>query len=142
MTLLSVEGLAVSLGGRTVLQDVSLTVDKGEVVGLIGPNGAGKTTLMRAILGLVPHQGRSSLAQLSPRARGAPPRGCRKRARLLGRCRLKRWWRWAARRIWRRGNAPVPRTARRWIGRLSGWGCKSSATASPPHCRAANRPVC
>ncbi|MBU0643920.1 MAG: ABC transporter ATP-binding protein [Alphaproteobacteria bacterium] len=70
MTLLSVEGLAVSLGGRSVLQDVSLTVDKGEVVGLIGPNGAGKTTLMRAILGLVPHQGRSSLAQLSPRARG------------------------------------------------------------------------
>ena len=70
MTLLSVEGLAVSLGGRAVLQDVSLTVDKGEVVGLIGPNGAGKTTLMRAILGILPHHGRSSLAQLPPRARG------------------------------------------------------------------------
>ncbi len=70
MTLLSVEGLAVSLGGRSVLQDVSLTVKKGEVVGLIGPNGAGKTTLMRAILGLVPHHGHSSLVQLSPRARG------------------------------------------------------------------------
>lgn len=70
MTLLSVKGLSVSLGGRAMLQDVSLTVQKGEVVGLIGPNGAGKTTLMRAILGLLPHQGHSSLAQLPPRTRG------------------------------------------------------------------------
>ncbi|NEU34276.1 ATP-binding cassette domain-containing protein, partial [bacterium LRH843] len=38
-------------------------------VGLIGPNGAGKTTLMRAALGLVPHNGVSSLANMPARQR-------------------------------------------------------------------------
>jgi len=70
MTLLKVEALSVTLRKKRVLQDVSLQVAPGEVVGLIGPNGAGKTTLMRAILGLVPHQGISSLAQMEPRLRG------------------------------------------------------------------------
>lgn len=54
---LEVSGLRVDLGGRTILEDVSLRVDEGELVGLIGPNGAGKTTLMRAIMGLVPYRG-------------------------------------------------------------------------------------
>jgi manganese/iron transport system ATP-binding protein len=52
--LLSVNELAVALGGRTVLRDVNLRVAGGELLGLIGPNGAGKTTLLRAVLGLVP----------------------------------------------------------------------------------------
>jgi len=42
----------------------------GEFIGLIGPNGAGKTTLMRAALGLLPHDGKSSLATLPPAQRG------------------------------------------------------------------------
>ena len=54
---LEVSRLRVDLGGRTILEDVSLRVDEGELVGLIGPNGAGKTTLMRAIMGLVPYRG-------------------------------------------------------------------------------------
>ena len=54
---LEVSGLHVDLGGRKILEDVSLRVDEGELVGLIGPNGAGKTTLMRAIMGLVPYRG-------------------------------------------------------------------------------------
>jgi iron complex transport system ATP-binding protein len=70
MTLLSVDSLSVRLRTRPVLSDVSFSVGPRECVGLIGPNGAGKTTLLRAILGLVPHGGHSSLAALSPRDRG------------------------------------------------------------------------
>ncbi len=46
--------LSVSLGGRTVLRDLSLTIEPGEFVGCIGPNGAGKSTLLRTLLGLIP----------------------------------------------------------------------------------------
>lgn len=70
MTLLTVEAMNVSRRGQPVLRDVSLHVAEGELIGLIGPNGAGKTTLMRAVLGLLPHSGLSSLARLSPRDRG------------------------------------------------------------------------
>ncbi len=54
---LSVTGLSVSLGRRTVLTDVSLSIAAGTFVAIIGPNGAGKTTLLRAIAGLVPSRG-------------------------------------------------------------------------------------
>ena len=47
------QGLKKSYGSRTVVKDVSLTVQKGEVVGLLGPNGAGKTTSFYMIVGLV-----------------------------------------------------------------------------------------
>lgn len=70
MSLLSVDTLSVRLRTRDVLRDVSFRVGARDCIGLIGPNGAGKTTLMRAILGLVPHEGHSSLAALSPGARG------------------------------------------------------------------------
>jgi len=59
---LAVDGLCVSLAGRTILNGISLTLEGGEMLGLIGPNGAGKTTLVRAVAGLLPYQGSIALA--------------------------------------------------------------------------------
>ncbi|MDJ1006886.1 MAG: ABC transporter ATP-binding protein [Paracoccaceae bacterium] len=66
---MTLDGLGATLGGREVLRDISLGIDKGEVVGLLGPNGAGKTTLLRAALGLIPATGQASLAAMTPRDR-------------------------------------------------------------------------
>jgi branched-chain amino acid transport system ATP-binding protein len=51
--MLEIKNLSVNYGGIQALQDVSLTVNEGEVVTLIGANGAGKTTTLRSISGLV-----------------------------------------------------------------------------------------
>ena len=48
---LEVEDLTVKYGGTTAVDDVSLTVPPGQVLGLIGPNGAGKTSLIDAVTG-------------------------------------------------------------------------------------------
>src|SRR3546814_1920722 len=56
---LSVISIAKSYDRKAVLTDVSLHVERGEVVGLLGPNGAGKTTCFYSIMGLVkPDSGR------------------------------------------------------------------------------------
>jgi lipopolysaccharide export system ATP-binding protein len=54
MSELIVENLRKSYKTRTVVQDISLQINSGEVVGLLGPNGAGKTTSFYMIVGLVP----------------------------------------------------------------------------------------
>ncbi len=64
--------------GRKVVQDVSLQVDSGEVVGLLGPNGAGKTTCFYMIVGLVPSD--SGRIMLDGHAIGRMP--IHRRARL------------------------------------------------------------
>ena len=50
---LSSEGLVKVYKGRTVVDDVSVEVNQGEIVGLLGPNGAGKTTSFYMIVGLI-----------------------------------------------------------------------------------------
>lgn len=53
MSALSTENLCKTYRGRRVVSDVSVSVERGEVVGLLGPNGAGKTTSFRMIVGLI-----------------------------------------------------------------------------------------
>ncbi len=51
---IQVEDATIVLGGRSIWQDVSLSVQPGEFLAILGPNGAGKSTLLKAILGLLP----------------------------------------------------------------------------------------
>lgn len=53
MVTLTAHALSVSLGGSRVLDDVSVSLDSGALIGVVGPNGAGKSTLARALLGLI-----------------------------------------------------------------------------------------
>jgi ABC-type branched-subunit amino acid transport system ATPase component/ABC-type branched-subunit amino acid transport system permease subunit len=71
---LRVENLRVRYGGVVAVDDVSLRVDRGRIVGLIGPNGAGKTSVIDAITGFAPATGTIELAgqhieTLAPHAR-------------------------------------------------------------------------
>lgn len=72
---LEVRGLTVRYGGLCAVDDVSLHVNGGEVVGLIGPNGAGKTTFIDAVCGYTPAQagsvtvGGQQLGHLPPHRR-------------------------------------------------------------------------
>lgn len=52
MSLLEMKNIRKSFNGVEVLKDISLTVDKGEVLGIIGPSGSGKSTLLRCATGL------------------------------------------------------------------------------------------
>jgi branched-chain amino acid transport system ATP-binding protein len=57
-SVLAVEGLSARYGHVEALRRVDLHVNDGELVAVLGPNGAGKSTLMRALMGLVPTEGR------------------------------------------------------------------------------------
>lgn len=106
MSRLSVENLAVRLGGKTLLHPVDLQLGAGEVVSIIGPNGAGKTTLLRAISGdLKPCAGKVWLAGQALN-RLAPAAG--------------------------RGRWPYWRSTTHWNLRLPGWRwwpCRAGPTA-------------
>ena len=60
---LAVEHLTLDIGGARIIDDVTLAVPEGEMLGVIGPNGAGKTTLFNLISGvLIPTSGSVTLA--------------------------------------------------------------------------------
>jgi ABC-type branched-subunit amino acid transport system ATPase component len=61
MAMLRADNVSVRFGARLVVDDVTVQVDKGEMVGLIGSNGAGKSTLMNAIGGFLPCEGSLTL---------------------------------------------------------------------------------
>ncbi|MCI2875958.1 ATP-binding cassette domain-containing protein [Staphylococcus hominis] len=56
MNVLTVEHLTKKIGNKTILEDISLKLDQGQIAGLVGANGAGKTTLMKVILGYSSYQ--------------------------------------------------------------------------------------
>ena len=74
----TVRNATVQLGGKPVVQDVSLSLHAGEITVLLGPNGAGKTTLMRALYGGAALSGGSVLVA------GMDPRRERKARRRIG----------------------------------------------------------
>jgi len=61
--MIKLESVSKRYGSKTIIHDISFSVDKGEIVGFLGPNGAGKTTTMRVIAGATtPTSGRVTVA--------------------------------------------------------------------------------
>lgn len=56
MDVLTVEHLTKKIGNKTILEDVSINLKRGQIIGLVGANGAGKTSLMKVILGYSSYQ--------------------------------------------------------------------------------------
>jgi ABC-2 type transport system ATP-binding protein len=71
--MITVSGLTKKYGDRTVVADVSFTLEPGTVTGFLGPNGAGKTTTMRMITGLIPSSSGTALVDGRPYAELSNP---------------------------------------------------------------------
>lgn len=89
---LTAEHLRLSVGKRQLIDDVSLTLDTGEMVALIGPNGAGKSTLLRLLTGYLPV--RQGTCRIGERAldQWPPETLSRRRAVMLQQTQLRFDW--------------------------------------------------
>lgn len=72
MSFFAVDSVTAGYGANRVIENISFTVEPGDIVGILGANGSGKTTLLKAICGILPHRGRcilqgTALETLSPR---------------------------------------------------------------------------
>ncbi len=68
MPVIEAENLHKRYGKTVAVDDVSLTVERGEIFGILGPNGAGKTTTVESIIGLrTPDRGTATVLGLDPR---------------------------------------------------------------------------
>jgi zinc/manganese transport system ATP-binding protein len=92
MDAIELRNVTLSLGGRAILEGISLDIAAGEFVGVLGPNGSGKTTLMRAVIGLVAPRCGSIRVLGRPAARGNPSIGYMPQVRGMGvSARLRGW---------------------------------------------------
>ncbi|ACO04663.1 MAG TPA: metal ABC transporter ATP-binding protein [Persephonella sp.] len=58
MKILEVNDLSVRINERTIIENITFSVEKGEIIAIVGPNGGGKTTLIKSILGFIqPYKG-------------------------------------------------------------------------------------
>jgi ABC-2 type transport system ATP-binding protein len=74
MNAIEVDGLVKRYGDRTVVNDISLTVDEGEILAIVGPNGSGKTTTVESIAGMrTPDGGSIRVMGLHLRGDGQDP---------------------------------------------------------------------
>lgn len=69
MKIIEAENLFFSYADEGILKNVSLTISKGEFIGIIGPNGGGKTTFLKLLMGLLkPSSGKLTIDGLTPKA--------------------------------------------------------------------------
>jgi ABC-2 type transport system ATP-binding protein len=65
--LVKLKGVSKQYGKTKALDNVSLDIPEGRIVGLVGPNGAGKTTMLRALTGLIDYEGKISVMDVEPK---------------------------------------------------------------------------
>lgn len=70
--LIKAQGVSFSYSGVRVLEDISLSVERGRIISLLGPNGSGKSTLLKLLLGLYSPEGGKVLLEGKPVMRMAP----------------------------------------------------------------------